>query len=426
MTQQKHHSSDHGFSALWVAFCLFFLLGSAALAVDVSSFYETARTDQTTADLACLAGVPHLPEDAATARASAAENAQRNFPALSATAPVIAGNTLTLADGVGALVQITAPFNGDAAKMEVLVTETDQAVFGRVLGADDVPVSQVAYCKVFAGGGGGSLPFGALPGGWAGGLQAPNPCGLNSGNCGALVVPRNDVNGAGPTLINNIALGADRTLRPWHGPIAGAVNCDNVGSMGTCHIVSTDTGVSSSHLGQGFVERLNDDPGRSCTMSVSGEALNCDSPAQILGQNPAGLYAAMSGVQPAWWDVSLYGGWTAAATTAHFYWNDAIAKCDSPRFASMPIISEDLDWDLGDPPPTWPNGQKDVKVVGAYNVIVTDPNQTSDFHGNGNLKNAASIIMWFGADARCVGPDGSTTPFTAGSIKTFRLVDANA
>jgi Flp pilus assembly protein TadG len=417
--------SEDGFSAIWVAFCLFFLLGAAALAVDVSSFYETARTDQTTADLACLAGVPHLPEDAATARAAAAENVQRNYVALASTTPSTAGNTLTLADGSGATVQITTPFNGDSAKMHVLVTETDQAVFGRVLGADDVPVTQEAYCKVFAGGGGGSLPFGALPGGWAGGLQAPNPCGQNSGNCGALVIPRNDVNGVGPTLINNIALGADRNLDPWLGSGSGAVDCDNVGSMGTCHIVSTDTGVSASHLGQGFVERFNDDPARDCTMVVSGEALNCDSPTQVLGGSPESLFTAM-GTQPGWWDTSLYGPWTAINTAAHHYWNDSIAKCESPRFASMPIISEDMDWDLGDPPPTWPNGTKDVKVVGMYNLIVTDPNDSGDFQGNGNLKNAASIIMWFGPDAKCVGPTGSTTPFSAGAIKTFRLVDANA
>jgi hypothetical protein len=34
--------------------------------------------------------------------------------------------------------------------------------------------------------------------------------------------------------------------------------------------------------------------------------------------------------------------------------------------------------------------------------------------------------MWYGPDARCVGPNGSTTAYSPGGIKTYRLVDANA
>jgi len=414
---------EQGFSAVWVAITLLFVLATAALAVDVSGFYETARTDQTTADLGCLAGVPHLPGAAATARAAAAENVQRNFPALSSAVPTTLGSTLTLTDGAGNTALITTPVGSDNDKMQVVITETDSATFGRVIGANQVPVTQEAYCKVFAGGG-SDVPFGALPGGWAGGLQAPNPCGQNSGNCGPLVIPRNDVN-PGSWLIKNISDGADRDLDPWLGAIAGAVDCDNVGSGGTCSIVSTDTGVSAAQLGQGFVDRFANDPGRSCTMVVSGQNLNCDSPAQVLGSAPAPLFTTF-GSQPGWWEPSLYGPWTAANTAAHFYWDDVIAKCDSPRLATMPIISDNMDWDIGDPPPTWPNGKKDVKIVGRYNVIITDPNQPSDWHGNGNLKQAASIIMWYGPDARCVGPNGSTTSYSPGSIKTYRLVDPNA
>jgi hypothetical protein len=419
----KTNHNEQGFAAVWVAITLLFLMASAALAVDVAGFYETARTDQTTADLACLAGIPNLPEAAATARAAAAENVQRNFPSLAAASATTVGSTLTLSDGAGNTAVITTPVGSDNAKMQVVITETDPAIFGRAIGANQVPVTQEAFCKVFSGGG-GDVPFGALPGGWAGGMQAPNPCGENSGNCGPLVIPRNDVN-PGNWLIKNISDGADRDLRPWLGPIAGAVDCDNVGSGGTCSIVSTDTGVSSAHLGQGFVDRFANDPGRSCTMVVAGQNLNCDSPAQVLGAAPTSLFTAM-GSQPAWWEPSLFGPWTAANTDAHYYWDDVIAKCDSPRLASMPIISEDLGWDIGDPPPTWPNGKKDVKIVGRYNIIITNPNQASDWHGNGNLKEAASIIMWFGPNARCVGPSSSNTPFAPGSPKTYRLVNPSS
>ena len=98
---------EQGFSAVWVAITLLFVLASAALAVDVSGFYETARTDQTTADLACLAGVPHLPGAGATARSAAAENVQRNFPSLAAVTATTSGSILTLSDGAGNTAVIT-------------------------------------------------------------------------------------------------------------------------------------------------------------------------------------------------------------------------------------------------------------------------------------------------------------------------------
>lgn len=417
-------NSEEGFSAVFVAICLLFLMAATALAVDVSGFYETARTDQTTADLACLAGIPNLPENASTARSSAAENVQRNFPALASAVPTTAGGTLTLSDGSGNSALITTPVGSDSNKLQVTVTETDQSSFGRVLGAGAVPITQVAYCKVFAAGS-GSLPFGALPGGWAGGLQAPNPCGQNSGNCGALFIDRIDgTNGNSNILIKNIAEGSDRDLTPWLGPLGAGSNHCTPSTAVVCHVVDSDTGVSAGALGQGFVERFDNDPKRDCTMIVSGQPLNCDSPTQVLGSAPAPLFSL--GAQPAFWDTSLHGPWTAAGTAAHFYWNDVIRKCDSPRLGSIPIVSQDMDWDLGDPNPGWPNGSKDMKIIGLYQVLIADPNDTGDFFGNGNLKQASSIIMWYGPNARCVGPDGSTTTYAPGSPKTYRLVDANA
>lgn len=91
-----------------------------------------------------------------------------------------------------------------------------------------------------------------------------------------------------------------------------------------------------------------------------------------------------------------------------------------------------MDWSetrylAGDPFPTWPNGgNKNMRVLGMYPGILVNPNDAGDFQGSGQLKRADSAIMWFGSDARCVGPNGSTTAFTAGSIKTYRLVNANA
>jgi hypothetical protein len=65
-------------------------------------------------------------------------------------------------------------------------------------------------------------------------------------------------------------------------------------------------------------------------------------------------------------------------------------------------------------------------LVGLYTGILNNPNGPEDFIGSGNLKEADATIMWFGPNARCVGPNGSTTPYSPGAIKTYRLVDANA
>ena len=69
---------------------------------------------------------------------------------------------------------------------------------------------------------------------------------------------------------------------------------------------------------------------------------------------------------------------------------------------------------------------KSMLVVGLYNGILVNPNGPEDFIGSGNVKEADSVIMWFGPDARCVGPNGSTTAYSPGGLKTYRLVDANA
>ena len=53
----KIQTNERGATALIVAGALFFIFGAATLAVDASSLYQDATTDQTTADLACLAGV---------------------------------------------------------------------------------------------------------------------------------------------------------------------------------------------------------------------------------------------------------------------------------------------------------------------------------------------------------------------------------
>ena len=111
------------------------------------------------------------------------------------------------------------------------------------------------------------------------------------------------------------------------------------------------------------------------------------------------------------------------------WYDDAITNCSSPRLARIPIIAQ-LDWSPGTPI-NLPNGNSDpVKVVGFYNIIIDnpdgDPSASSDLSNADALKTVSAVVVWYGPNARCVGPNGSTTPFTTGSIKTYRLVDPGA
>jgi hypothetical protein len=268
-----------------------------------------------------------------------------------------------------------------------------------------------------------------MPGGWDGQLQDSNPCGTNSGNCGRLYIPRDDVTGLGPQTEENIASGLDRILTASLWP--SLTNCSSISAGGDCNVVETNTGVNAAALGQGFRRRLENTAGASQTFTYGGTQYNADTVAQILGGNPAPL-ASFGATPPPGWQEWIHGVWGTADISNHRYWDDVIAKCDSPRLISFPIVSSDLTWSAGSyvsgtPFPTWPNGMSDpMLVVGLYTGILNNPNGPEDFIGSGNLKEADATIMWFGPNARCVGPNGSTTPYSPGAIKTYRLVDANA
>ncbi len=433
---------DEGTSAIWVAAVLLFLIGATALAVDVSGFYEQARAEQTAADLTCLAGVAELPESKSLALQQAVEFAQVNWPALSGVTPKITGSQAVLDDAAGTVMTITAGYGGDDAKMAVTVSEGTPTHFSRVLGPDEVTVSQVAYCKAYSLGT-GVLPFGVLPGGFTGGLQAPNPCGANSGNCGRLFIARLDgVTGQSNTAIANIAYGSDRDLRPSWTPGDPRVHCTLSGSV-ICHVVETDTGVNAGALGEGFILRLSNlagsDPGS--RFSYGGRTLNGDSLNEVLGGSaawPSGLQTLAANGKPAGWNEALHGAWATADVSNHYYYNGTIAKCDSPRLGGTPIVAgpypnkdDGLDfnpktWKPGDPYPEWPTGSKDVKIVGAHFIYIADPNDPSDFIGGGQLKTASAKVLWLGPDVECVGPGAPVKPWEPGDPKVIRLVNESA
>ena len=60
-------------------------------------------------------------------------------------------------------------------------------------------------------------------------------------------------------------------------------------------------------------------------------------------------------------------------------------------------------------------------MVGRYWVILVDPNDAADWQGNGNLKMASSVVIWWGPNVECMGPGGTTIPFdpdTPGAVLT--------
>jgi hypothetical protein len=391
---------DDGMVAIWGAITFLFLVGAVAFAADTSNFFQSARVDQTTADLACLAGAQELPSRPAALNI-ASENVKANFPRVAPATPVMATDQATLTVGGNAVV-INTNWGGDSDKIRVRVTSSEGRTFSRIWGSAPVQVVQEAFCTATPGQiGGGTLPFAAGTLGYQGGLQDCGNKVLNPGNCGQILVTHDGINGNNNILEENIAVGLDRLLEPWLGPPgSGYATCPSVASGGTCHQMETDPGTGGK-VGAGFQRRLANTAGSSCTFFFNGRNLDCDSPTQILGASPTALMSQFPS-RPAWWEETLYGTYNAANTTNHYWYNQSVAKCDSPRIGSVPIASGNLNWDIGDTFTGW-NGRKDVKVVGIYEVIIVEPNDGGDFQGasGNNLKNANGYVMWYGPNAVC-------------------------
>lgn len=89
----------------------------------------------------------------------------------------------------------------------------------------------------------------------------------------------------------------------------------------------------------------------------------------------------------------------------HYFYNGVVEKCDSPRLASVPIVSPNLNWNYGDSHSGWDNGSTELKIVGFVDVIVEEPYDSGDWTGQSNFHTAGASVIWFGPDATC-GEDG--------------------
>ena len=443
MKTRRGFEDDHGFSAIWTAITAFLLIGVAALAVDVSGFYREATAEQSAADMTCLAGVRDLPQSSNNALDHAVAIARQNWPAMAgapAAIDYLVSKTAVLDDSNGNTVTIVAGYGGDPAKMAVTVSQQAPTQFGKVLGAQDVQVTQEAYCKV-QGLKLGDLPFGAIPGGlFDGDLQTDDLCG--NGNCRPLELPREDGTGAGVWFIRNTAIGGQAQLLPVKAPVDPALLTTCAPFSGPCTIVNQDQGVSAGQLSDGIARgsgsagvsgRLENPTTSTVFSSLGGRILDGDSQPEVLDPNfPA--FSGLTGValtglaQPPGWDPDIHGTWPppAADLDRNFYFNGTIAKCDSPRLGRIPIIAQ-VDWGPGQPL-NLPGGNSDpVKVVGFYLVILTDPNESGDFKNpSDTLKNLSGDILWLGPTASCSGTGGQVKPYEAGDIKVIRLVDQSS
>ncbi len=371
--------------------------------------------------MTCLAGAVELP-DTNAAIAAGAEIAKLNWPEASLVGPSVSGAIGVLTDGNGNVVTINASVNGQAETMSVTVTESAQADFGSVIGASTVSIVEQAFCtsnEVTSGA--GILPIAALGGTFSGDLfDCANKV---TGNCGAIKPVGNGANAWQNALENGI----DADLQKHHGNwgdvdsdtgLAG-VECANPGDV--CNATDTEPGNMSGPFNAGIENLLSDTNGMSCP-----EAFNCESFEDVLGGTTPQTLNAVFGAggvtsgfpngftKPSGWNDSLYGPY-ADAKNQQYYYNGSGVVCDSPRLATVPIVTYNDNWDIGTTAGSWPNGSnKRMKIIGFYTVYLSEPTTLSDFDtgggkgkgGGGNgLDEVQAFVVWFGPDATC--EDGS-------------------
>ena len=389
-----------------------FLIGAAVMAVDVSGFLNTARTERTTADLSCLAGVAELP-DATAAIELAADYATANWSELDdASLTYGDAETATLADGEGNSVLIEANPDGADGRLRVTVSTPSDTFFARVVGATHVPVTERASCGRAAQPGMTMIPFGALPA-WDGILQLDNPC--QTGNCRVVDIPRSDVTGSGNQFIRNTVLGAEPTLEAFNGTV-----CTTTTEV--CGVINLNQGVSMGQLSDGLVREgagvngllrdltvASEDPSWTF-LTNGGRTIDAMSPGDVFGAS----YATWNGESVDTHDPEIHG-------PLHNQMLDIdgpIAHCDSPRLVQVPILAQ-IGWMPGmDQEIVVPEGNSEqVQVIGFYNAVIVDPNGSDDFGTGGpdNVLNTSALIWWPGPDAECM-VDGEWLPWSEASI----------
>jgi hypothetical protein len=417
---------DEGMVAIWGAITFLFLVGAVAFAADTSNFFQSARVDQTTADLACLAGAQELPGSSSAALTIASENVKANFPRVATATPVMTSNQATLTLG-GNVVVINTSWGGDAKKMRVEVTSSEPRTFSRIWGSSNVPVRQQAICvSLPAAGGPGSMPLYALAGSWNGDLH---PCVISS-DCGALD-SGSGANDLGDAVANGLSGPLEKHHGNWNvadvqsGRVGTKCSVSNTVVASPCNSLQIQDGQHVGKIRSGIRERMS----RQVEGYCPDPNFNCDTMGQVIHgtQFPPPvqtLFQALGATQPSWWIPGLYGSYASVMNSQYYYEGD-IAKCDSPRLATVPIMNYSglgngnnkgipNNWDIGGPAGAWQQGKHWRKIIGFYTVYIERP--MTDAEVDNFLQ---TRVMWFGQDTTCDGQpvQFAGSPPVSGSVK---------
>jgi Flp pilus assembly protein TadG len=131
---RRRGQDESGVVLVVVAIMMVAILGMAALAIDVGSFYQAQRQAQAAADAGALAASQDLPGSGASALTDGTTYATTNYPGATAT--------------------VSTPYNGSSSQVKVTVNATTPSFFGRIFGITKANVSASAV----AGANGSSAP----------------------------------------------------------------------------------------------------------------------------------------------------------------------------------------------------------------------------------------------------------------------------
>lgn len=319
---------DEGIAALWFAITILFVLGVAALSVDVGGFFSRASDEQRAGDFACLSGVVELPGDALAARTVAAGYLATNLdlpqPAASNGFDAHAMTWDLRAYGEPWVFELD-PGWGTSTQMRVRVTKYEPTKFGKALGAQQVRIDQVAYCQLFGAVPGGIFPVGVQTGFTGGKIKfSASDCTTESpsgpGQCDFVDFPRFDdppgtdaAASAPQRLLYNMWLGSNQPLTTWDGVVGDEVFCGDTPSTTPCNVVEM-AGVAGNRASYAYNGLIRGDQNGSNTHAFLGQL--------EYGQQP----------EPASARPNLPQGWTQ--THSNNTWNVNLlhksATCTSP------------------------------------------------------------------------------------------------
>jgi hypothetical protein len=121
---RRRGAQEDGVVLAFVAIMMVVILGMAAMAIDIGSYYAAQRRAQAAADAAALAASQDLPSNPTGAYSDAQTYGLKNYP--------------------GATVTPQSPYNGSTSQIHVTVTGSTPSFFGRIFGLTSETVSASA------------------------------------------------------------------------------------------------------------------------------------------------------------------------------------------------------------------------------------------------------------------------------------------